>query len=245
MCQSRPRALFFGVRGGETIDLDSAIRLFKNLGQAYAALREIDRIDDFLDAGAHGAAAVGEEAADSEDAEFEYLSEYAKVRGILRGAVPEKEHSVPLPTVSRTDRPSESVPAESARIRATIDIVAHINKKHISTCCGAPCACHPLADVSQRIDRVQWRVDGSIPTLTTRSRIFSNKLRRFITPSELALSMGNGPKCSVAPFTATTTQTLVGNGYCVPVCALAVAAAASVVGRVAPKTALSKTPCLS
>ena len=93
-----------------------------------------------------------------------------------------------------------------------------------------------MADVSQRADRVNWRVDGSIPTLTTRSRIFSYKLRRFLAPSELALSMGYGPKCSLAPFTHTAAQTLVGNGYCVPVCALAVAAAASLVGSVAPKT---------
>ena len=42
MCQSRPRALFFGVRRGESIGLDSVTRLFKNLGHAYAALREID-----------------------------------------------------------------------------------------------------------------------------------------------------------------------------------------------------------
>ena len=47
--------------------------------------------------------------------------------------------------------------------------------------------------------------------------------------------MGYGRKCSLAPFSPTVAQTLVGNGYCVPVCALAVAAAASVVGSVAPK----------
>jgi len=60
-------------------------------------------------------------------------------------------------------------------------------------------------------------------------------MRRFIAPPELALSMGYGRKCSLAPFSPTVAQTLVGNGYCVPVCALAVAAAASVVGIVAPK----------
>ena len=47
--------------------------------------------------------------------------------------------------------------------------------------------------------------------------------------------MGYGPKCILAPFAATTAQTLVGNGYCVPVCAMAVAVVASVVGSVAQK----------
>ena len=192
-----------------------------------------------------GENAVGAEAAGSEDAEFEYLAEYTKVRDILRDAFPEKE-ILPLPKASKTDRPSDSIPEESARNRATIDAVAHINKMHTPTCSGSPgCPCHPLADVSQRADRINWRVDGSIPTLTTRSRIFSYKLRRFITPSELAMSMGYGPKCSLAPFTPTAAQTLVGNGYCVPVCALAVAAAASVVGSVALKTTPSKTSRIS
>ena len=54
MCQSRPRALFFGVRRGESVDVDSATRSFTKLGNEYAALREIDKIDDFLDASAWG-----------------------------------------------------------------------------------------------------------------------------------------------------------------------------------------------
>ena len=239
MCQSRPRALFFGVRRGEGIDLDSVVRLFKDFGDAYAAKREVDKIDDFLDAGACGAAAgenaVGAEAAGSEDTECEYLAEYAKIRKLVRTAYPATQ--VPVPTSFRKDRPSDSVPAETPRMRATIDIVASFHEMHTAACPRSPgCSCHPLADVSQRADRVIWRIDGSIPTLTTRSRIFSYKLRRFLAPSELALSMGYGPKCSLAPFTHTTAQTLVGNGYCVPVCALAVAAAASLVGSVVPQT---------
>ena len=243
MCQSRPRALFFGVRHGENIDLDSVVRPFKNFGQAYEALGETDRIDDFLDAAACGAAAVGEDAvgtktAGGEDAEFEYLSEYTNVHEILRAALRAKQLELSLPSTTKTDRPSESVPAESVRVRTTIDILAHINKMHTPMCPGAPgCSCHPLADISQRADRVNWRIDGSIPTLTTESNTSSYKLRRFISPSELALPMGYGPKFSLAPFTATAAQTLVGNGYCVPVCALGVAAAASVAGCVVPKTA--------
>jgi len=245
MCQSRPRALFFGVRRGESIQLDSVIRLFKSLGHEYAALGDVDKIDDFLDAGACGVAAAGADAdkiddfleAGSADAEFDYLVEYTKVRGILLRKFPEEGKKVPLPTLgSKTDRFSDSVPAESARIRATIDAVAKMYAMHTPACLRSPdCSCHPLADISQRADRVSWRVDGSIHTLTTRSRIFSYKMRRFIAPPELALSMGYGRKCSLAPFSPTVAQTLVGNGYCVPVCALAVAAAASVVGIVAPK----------
>ena len=241
MCQSRPRALFFGVRRGESVDVASATRLFKKLGIEYAALREIDKIDDFLDASAWGAVdtrAVDPGAAKSEDAETEYISEYAAVRKILRAANPDCEE-LGLPPAPGEDRPSDSVPAESPKMRAKVDAAARFNlkKMHTPTCPKTlGCSCHPLADVSQRVDRVNWRVDGSIPTLTTRSRVFSYKLRRFLAPSELALAMGYSPRCSLVPFSSTVAAALVGNGYCVPVCALAVAAAASVVGSVRPKT---------
>ena len=131
-------------------------------------------------------------------------------------------------------------------MRAKIDAVGQTMHMHTPTCPKTPgCSCHPLADVSQRADRVSWHVDGSIPTLTTRSRLFSYKLRRFIAPTELAQSMGYGPRCSLVPFSSTVASALVGNGYCVPVCALAVAAAASVVGGIVPKTGPPKTPRLS
>ena len=50
--------------------------------------------------------------------------------------------------------------------------------------------------------------------------------------------MGYDKKGTLAPFCPTTARALVGNGYCVPICAIAVAADASVVGTVAPKTRL-------
>ena len=239
MCQSRPRALFFGVRRGESVDVDSVTRLFKLLGIEYGALREVDKIDDFLDASAWGAVdtrAVEPGAAKNEDAETEYISEYAAARKILRAAHPDSE--LALPPAPGADRPSDSVPAESPKMRAKIDAAARLNlkKMHTPTCPKTlGCSCHPLADVSQRVDRVNWRVDGSIPTVTTRSRVFSYKLRRFLAPSELAQAMGY-PRCSMVPFSSSAAAALVGNGYCVPVCALAVAAAASVVGSVRPKT---------
>ena len=138
---------------------------------------------------------------------------------------------MPMPAKTRADRTSDSAPAESAKMRARIDVAALNNKMHTETCPRTGgCSCHPLADVSQRVDRVNWRVDGSIPTLTTRSRLFSYKLRRFIAPTELALSMGYGPRCSFVPFSTSAASELLGNGYCVPVCSLAVAAVATVVG---------------
>ena len=177
-------------------------------------------------------------AAKSEEAETEYIREYVAVRKILRAAHPDSEE-LALPPAPGADRPSDSVPAESPKMRAKLDAVARLNRKkmHTPTCPKTlGCSCHPLADVSQRADRVNWRVDGSVPTLTTKSRVFSYKLRRFLAPSELALAMGYRPRCSLVPFSSSVAAALVGNGYCVPVCALAVAAAASVVGSVRRKT---------
>ena len=129
-------------------------------------------------------------AGGSEDAESEYSSEYAKVFEKLA-----------VPKTIGADRPSDSVPAESPKMRARIDALAQINPMHTTICPKTlGCSCHPLADVSQRADRAGWRVDGSVPTLTTRSRLFSYKLRRFIAPSELALSMGYTPRCCLVPF---------------------------------------------
>ena len=242
MCQSRPRILFFGVRNGESRSLDSVVRLFNDLGKAYSLSRESAKIDDFLDAAAWGAAPkVGctDEVDKSKSNVFEYESEYDKMFKAFK-----------QPKKMSEDRPGDSVPGESARIRARIDALAEIIPKHALDCPKnnvkdeqgrnniktGGCRCHPVADVSQSASRVNYRVDGSIPTLTTRSRLFSYKMRRFISPTELAASMGYAPRCSLVPFNWTGAATLVGNGYCVPVCALAVAAAASVVGRVVPKT---------
>ena len=235
MCQSRPRTLFFGVRHGQAATVESVVHLFKTMSNAYKGLGVRDHIDDFLNTTDDND--VGEDVPPGSevhgvDALFEYVPEYKKARDVLLTVFPEKD----MPMVDTKDRPSASVPTEKARVRATIDILIHIHKMHTTDCSGSPgCRCHPLADVSQRADRAKWHVDGSIPTLTTGSKIFSYKLRRLLTPLELLRSMGYDKKCSLVPFPATTARTMVGNGYCVPVCAMAVAAAASVVGRIAPK----------
>ena len=240
MCQSRPRTLFFGVRSSttKTTDAASVVRLFHAFSRAYTGLSDKDKIDHFLDAtdgDDDDDDADASVASDGVDKILEYVSEYKKARDVLRKVFPDQE----LPMLDKKDRPSESVPTESARVRATIDILVHVNKMHASACAGARgCDCHPLADVSQRADRAKWHVDGSIPTLTTQSRLFSYKLRRFLTSRELYTSMGYDKKCSLAPFAATTAKTMIGNGYCVPICAVAVAAAASVVGSVVPKKQL-------
>ena len=135
------------------MDVDFVTRLFKNLGNEYAARREIDKIDDFLDASAWGAVdarAVDPGAAKSEDAETEYISERATVRKILRAAHPDSEE-LALPPAPGADRPSDSVPAGSPKTWAKLDAVARFNlqKMHAPTCPKTlGCSCHPLADVS-------------------------------------------------------------------------------------------------
>ena len=102
---------------------------------------------------------------------------------------------------------------------------------HQEDCSGTPCSCHPLADVPQRADRATFHNDGHIPTLVCKSWLFSFTLKRFLSVGELHASMGYG-KIIVAPCSKTAARDLLGNGYAVPVCAVAVAAAATVVGRV-------------
>jgi len=197
----------------------------------YMLASGVGRIDDSLLPVRPAACDDAEsEAAGENDVDdlFEHVTEYKKARDAVIKMYPDSE----LRMFDAADRPSRGI-RETARIRATIDILTQAHDMHMPECSRkSECRCHALADVSQRADRAKFHVDGSVPTLTTGSRIFSYKLRRMLTSEELLLSMGYSKKANLTPFAATAKRTLVGNGYCVPVCALAVAAVATVAGHV-------------
>ena len=83
--------------------------------------------------------------------------------------------------------------------------------------------------------------DGRLGShLTTGSLIFSYKMKRFVQPTELLKSMGYG-SVNLAPLPKSAQRRVAGNGYAVPVCATAVAAIATVVGRIKKTSAQSSS----
>lgn len=90
------------------------------------------------------------------------------------------------------ERPSKRCKTQlSAFLQANVDVMGAIAKhriQHEDT--AAATELHPLADVSQHIERSQIRTNDTVPTLHASSRIFSYELNRLITPPELLHSMG-------------------------------------------------------
>ena len=217
--------------------MDQAVRsndvtdLFKKFAREYQQTCGTPRIEDSVlqDVTLQDSDVEGDRDV---DAHFDYVEAYRKAKAALSKIYPDAIFSL----MDAADRPSRALPQETARIRATVDILSCVNGMHVPGCARKNgCQCHPVADVSQRADRAKFHVDGTIPTLTTGSRIFSYKLRRMLLPEELLHSMGYSKRTNFTPFPCTSKRTLVGNGYCVPVCAVAVAAVATVTGHVVKK----------
>ena len=127
-----------------------------------------------------------------------------------------------LPPMDR--RPSVGLDAAPG-VRARIDVMSVILADVLE-------GKHPLADVSQSMDRVSWRTDGTVPTLTTNSIIFSFTLGKFIHPMDLARSMGLPADLNLSFLTVSQQRKIVGNGYIVPLAALAVAAVCKETGHI-------------
>ena len=120
---------------GGSVDLDSATRSFKNLGNECAALRGIDKIDDFLDAGAWGVDDPGAGDNEKAKAEAEYATEFSENLAKLEA----------VPKDLGAGRPSDSVPAETAKVRARIDALAHFHPMHVEGCAETSgCGCHRI-----------------------------------------------------------------------------------------------------
>ena len=96
---------------------------------------------------------------------------------------------------------------------------------------GDPAHLHPVADVSQALDRVVLKVDGMLPTLHTNSLIFSYKLFTFLDGLDLFASMGYPRSANMSWLSASSQRSLAGNGYVVPVCACAMAAVCCFTGH--------------
>ena len=127
-------------------------------------------------------------------------------------------------------RPSREVIAPPG-VRARIDVLSVILGEH-----NQDAGKHLVADVSQSMDRMPWRTDGTVPTLTTHSILFSFKLGKFIHPKDLALSMGIPASLNMNFLTVSQQRKIVGNGYIVPLAALACAAVCKATGHIVSKS---------
>lgn len=244
VCQARPRTLFFGVRvdHGATTAKD-VVQIFMRLSAAYHATvaGPMAKIDDSLtDTSGDVLSDDGDDSPGQSDDMLSdtanYIVEYVKARDHMKTAFPE----VKFPLLSKDARPSAHVPRKTSnRVKATIDVLSLAHGMHVPGCSNHDgCQCHPLADVSQRPDRCHFKTDGSVPTLTTGSLIFSYKMKRFVQPTELLKSMGYG-SVNLAPLAKSAQRRVAGNAFAVPVCATAVAAIATVVGRIKETSAQS------
>jgi hypothetical protein len=108
-------------------------------------------------------------------------------------------------------------------IRANIDVYFDIITKMVASRAGSS-DFYPLADVSQTVSRGRTNVDGTVPTLTTSSRIFDYAAGRFWTPSELLAAHGFQVGINVGGLTWSETTALAGNGMILPVVGSIIAA---------------------
>ena len=244
VCQARPRTLFFGVREDHPTTAKDVVQIFMRLSAAYHEVAgPMAKIDESLTYTSGDALSDDDDdsAGQSDDRLSDtanYIVEYVKARDHMKTAFPE----VDFPLLSKDARPSAHAPHKTSnRVKATIDVLSLAHGMHVRGCSNHDgCQCHPLADVSQRADRCHFKTDGSVPTLTTGSLIFSYKMKRFVHPTELLKSMGYG-SVNLAPLPKSAQRRVAGNGYAVPVCATAVAAIATVVGRIKKTSAQSSS----
>ena len=197
-------------------------------------------IDDFVTVRTTGQVcdslveAVEEEetAAGDLGSHIEYCQEYKKAVDGLRKKTP----SLKAALLPESARPSRNVPGATSRVKATIDAQYLVQQQHVDGCSKKECRCHALADVSKSSDRIPSKNDGTVPTLTTGSVVYSYKLGAIIHPQDLANSMGY-KSINMAPFPLSAAVRMTGNGYMVPVCTCALAAICIATGHVVKKAA--------
>ena len=218
--QRRSRTLFFGVHKSEKVSASTVKHTFTTLLQQ-AGKKAVHHLEAFLTNRTLG----GDEEDDnvpvgSGKSEVDDVQEQIDYNRALKKAMEDAVRCGVWATCCKlpplASRPSRKVLAPPG-VRARIDVMSVI--------LGAPQAGkHPVADVSQSIDRLPWRTDGIVPTLTTHSMLFSFKLGKFIHPKDLALSMGIPASLNMNFLTVSQQWKIVGNGYIVPLAALACAA---------------------
>ena len=238
--QERPRTLFFGVRIDMSQTAEVVVKNFYKIAEAYKAAGGTACIDDFVTVRTTGRPAQqGQEpagdVAEEMDAEgaasqlgdhIAYCQEFKKAVDGHR-----KKNSALRATLLPEDvRPSRHVPLATSRIKATIDAQYLVQEQHVAGCSKNQCRCHAVADVAKSSDHIPSKNDGTVPTLTTGSKIYSYKLGAFIHPQDLANSMGYS-KINMAPFPLSAAERMTGNAYMVPVCTCALAAVCIATGH--------------
>jgi hypothetical protein len=178
-----------------------------------------------VDGDADGSAADG--GLEACTTESKYSSAVAKA---FQGAVAAKRLPADWRMTPLIHRPSvtHDLTAQPPFIRANIDVYGDV-VNHIASRGGAS---HPyrLADVSQTVGRGRATVDGTVPTLTTSSRIFDYEAGRFWTPSELMAAHGFHVGVNTGGLTWSDVTALAGNGMILPCVGSIIAAILAALG---------------
>ena len=232
--QDRPRTLVFGVRSDLRHTAKDVVGHFRNIAQAYKEAGGMSYIDDYVTVRTTGPVAVDDAPASDAEADLgthiQYCQEFQKAVDGLRKKTP----SLKATLLPEDSRPSRNVPHATSRTKAIIDAHYLVQQQHVDGCSRADCRCHAVADVSKSIDRVPSKNDGTVPTLTTGSLVYSYKLGAFLDPQDLANSMGY-KSINMAPFSSSAAARMAGNGYLVPVCTCALTAVCIATGHVIKK----------
>ena len=215
--QRRARTIFLGAHHSEKTSAVTLKKTFKALLKI-SGKGPVHHIDSFLRNAVSADAGASDIGGKSD---VEHIQDEIDYHQALKKALQDAHnHEVwpdggKLPALSA--RPSQGVSAPPG-VRARIDVMSVVLGKSLGE------GKHPLADVSQSMDRLPWCTDGTVPTLTTNSMIFSFKLGKFIHPKVLARSMGLPDSLNMSFLTVSQQRKIVGNGYIVPLAAMAVAA---------------------
>ncbi len=229
--QSRPRTLIFGARATTDIPAAKIVKRFQKFMEA-SGKSMVFHINTFLQK-----TIIKDNVpfAPSMDDHIEYLAELSKCMKTAKAAYELADTDLQLPLEAQ--RPSAKLQA-SARVRATIDVgsllVGQRARKFLADG-GQEAQLHGIADVNCSIERLPITVDGTIPTLTTSSALFSYKLLAFIHPEDLMASMGY-PRVALNYMTPSSQRSCAGNGYIVSVSACALAAVATFTGHLVKQT---------
>jgi site-specific DNA-cytosine methylase len=221
--QDRPRTLIFGARDDTGVNASELVKTFNELLKA--AGPNVHHISTFLQK-TSAAPAVATESPNHTDPSFiEYCQELKRAMDVAV-ATEMLPNGAGLP--AHSERPSCTLRG-TPRMKATLDIVHLLlgdAKTKFLEHGGIEADFFPIVDLSQSITRKSFKVDGSVPTLTTTSVLFSTTLGKIIEYEDLLASMGYPRNANISYMTTTAKRSLVGNSFAVPLSAFTIAAIA-------------------
>ena len=144
--------------------------------------------------------------------EAEYAQAIARITAQGAARLPDP---IQLPPLSERES-SKHLTGRTPWLRAQCDVYHEIAKHEASSLgpeLGSTDYQHALADIGQSANRGRVCVDGSVPTVCTSTALWSYKLHRMITPSEL-LALNGFPDYNLSTLSWFEATSLAGNGMC-------------------------------